>query len=165
MADLVVIKEIVVSAPEVTYELGPQGSNIDAIKQNVDAYTDARRSTDPAESARTSGKAAGRRVVIEHLYIRGGKVNIGSTLSDRTMSAPIPDINLTNIGREKSGATPGEVTEKIIEALAKTVNTTVASVDTSKVLGEAKKQFAAAQGAIEEKGKGAAGTVKGLFGK
>jgi len=45
----VIIKEIVVSAPEVTYELGPQGSNIDAIKRNVDAYTKAGRSTEKAE--------------------------------------------------------------------------------------------------------------------
>ena len=37
------------------------------------------------------------------------------------------------------------------------MNTTVASVDTSKVLGEAKKQFALAQGGIEETGKGAVG--------
>ena len=29
-SDPIVIKEIVVSAPRVTYELGPQGSNIDA---------------------------------------------------------------------------------------------------------------------------------------
>ncbi|MFH1626093.1 MAG: hypothetical protein ABID54_13200, partial [Pseudomonadota bacterium] len=37
----IVIKEIVVTAPEVTYEIGSQGSNIEALRRNVDAYTGA----------------------------------------------------------------------------------------------------------------------------
>jgi hypothetical protein len=40
-SDSVSIKEIVVSAPQVTYELGPDGSNIDAIKRNANAYIKA----------------------------------------------------------------------------------------------------------------------------
>ncbi len=165
-SDPVVIKEIIVSAPEVTYELGPQGSNIDAIKRNVDAYTKAGKDGATTEKTESAGEAkkAGRKVVIENLYIRNGRVKIGSTLSDKTMNVPLPDIHLTNIGKQKGGATPGEVAEKIIGALGQSANTAIASVDTSKVLGEAKKQFSAAAGGIQEKGKSALGGVKGLFG-
>ncbi len=165
-SDPVVIKEIVVSAPEVTYELGPQGSNIDAIRRNVDAYTKAGKageSRETTEGTAESKKSPGRKVVIENLYIRNGRVKVGSTLSDKTMSLPLPDIHLTNIGKQKGGATPGEVAEKIIGALGQSANTAIASVDTSKVLGEAKKQFSAAAGGIQEKGKSALGEVKGLF--
>ena len=161
-SDPVIIKEIVVSAPQVTYELGPDGSNIDAIKRNVDAYTKAGQATEGTAKKKTNG---GPRFVIENLYVRNGKVDIGSSLSDKTMSAPLPDIHLTDIGKQKNGATPGEVTDKIIDALGKSVNTTVASVDTSMVLGEAKKEYAAARGEIEQKGKAAAGGLKKLFGK
>jgi len=161
-SDPVIIKEIVVSAPQVTYELGPDGSNIDAIKRNVDAYTKAGQATEGTAKKKTNG---GPRFVIENLYVRNGKVDIGSSLSDKTMSAPLPDIHLTDIGKQKNGATPGEVTDKIIDALGKSVNTTVASVDTSMVLGEAKKEYAAARGEIEQKGKAAAGGLKRLFGK
>jgi hypothetical protein len=161
-SDPVIIKEIVVSAPHVTYELGPQGSNIDAIKRNVDAYTKAGQTTEGLAKEKKDG---GPRFVIENLYIRNAKVDIGSSLLDKTMSAPLPDIHLTNIGKQKRGATPGEVAEKIIDALGKTVNTTVASIDTSKVLGEAKKQFAVAAGGIEEKAKGAVGGIGKIFGK
>jgi hypothetical protein len=160
--DPVVIKEIVVAAPHVTYELGPQGSNIDVIKRNVNAYSKAEKTTGGAPTEKKDG---GPRFVIENLYIRNGKVDIGSSISDKTMSAPLPDIHLTNIGKEKNGATPGEVTEKIIDALGKTVSTTVASVDTSQVLGEAKKQFGLATGGVEQTGQGAVSGVKGLFGK
>ena len=166
-SDPIVIKEIVVSAPEVTYELGPQGSNIDAIKRNVDAYTKGGKDSgtgEKAESAPGSKKAAGRKIVIENLYIRNGRVNIGSTLSDKTMSAPLPDIHLTDIGKQKGGATPGEVAERIIGALGQSANAAIASVDTSKVLGEAKKQFSAAGGGLEGKGKSAVGGLKKLFG-
>jgi hypothetical protein len=104
-------------------------------------------------------------MVIEHLYIRNAKVNIGSSLTDNTISAPLPDIHLTDIGKQKNGATPGEVAEKIIDALGKSVNTTVASVDTSQVLGEAKKQFGVAAGGIQEKAKGAVGGIGKIFGK
>jgi hypothetical protein len=45
------------------------------------------------------------------------------------------------------------------------VNTTVASVDTSQVLGEAKKQFGVAAGGIQEKAKGAVGGIGKIFGK
>lgn len=161
-SDPVVINEIIVSSPEVTYELGPQGTNIDAIRRNVDAYTKARASASQTAAEKPGG---GPRFVIENLYIRKGKVEIGSSLSDQTMSATLPDIHLTNIGKQKKGATPGEVAERVVDALGRAVNTTVAKVDTSKVLGEAKKQFGAATSGFEEKAKGAMGGMKGLFGQ
>lgn len=37
--DTVIIKEIVIAGPEITYEVGSGGSNIDAIKKNVDSFS------------------------------------------------------------------------------------------------------------------------------
>jgi len=45
------------------------------------------------------------------------------------MSVPLPEIRLADIGKQKNGATPGRVTQKLIDAPGKTVNTTVANVD------------------------------------
>lgn len=161
-SDPIVIKEIVVAAPHVTYELGPQGSNVAMIQHNVDTYTKTRRAGGETVKEPANG---GPRFVIENLYMRNGKVDIGSTLSDKTMSTALPDIHLTNIGKQSNGATPGEITEKIIDALGATVETTVARVDTSQVLGEARKQFGTVKSGIEEKAKGTVGDVRGLFGK
>ena len=36
--DVIVINEIAIDGPEVTYELGENGNNIDTIKSNVEAY-------------------------------------------------------------------------------------------------------------------------------
>ncbi|MCZ6623383.1 MAG: hypothetical protein O7B35_03965 [Deltaproteobacteria bacterium] len=161
----VVIKEIVISAPQVTYELGPKGSNIDAIKRNVDAYMGKMRNKTRDKSTSKGSDKEGRNLVIEHLYIRDGKVDISSTvLQGKTLSAPLPDIHLTDIGKKKGGATPGEVAEKVLGALRQAVGKAVASVGPGKLLGTAKEGVAAAKGAIEESAKGAADSLKKLFG-
>jgi len=165
-ADPIVIKEIVISAPEVTYEIGPGGSNIDAIKRNINSYMGKGKDKPSEKSApESSEKKAGRKLVIEHLYVRNGKVDIGSTLMEgQTLSASLPDIHLTNIGKKKGGATAGEVAEQIFAAISQGVGSAVAKVDPTKILGAAKEQAAGAQGTIEEGAKGAVDAVKGLFG-
>ena len=36
--DPIVIEEIVITSPQITYELGSKGSNLDAIQMNVESY-------------------------------------------------------------------------------------------------------------------------------
>ena len=164
--DTVVIKEVVITAPEITYELGPNGSNIDAIRRNVESYMGA-----GAGQAR-GGDAAGTKLVIEDLYIRGGKVAVSATaLEGRTLSAALPDIHLTGIGRDKGGATPAEVLDRVIGA----VGQAVASLGLGKMLDAAKERAAGATEALAkgtagardllDKGaRDAGGTLKKLFG-
>jgi hypothetical protein len=164
--DPVVIREIAISAPQVTYELGPNGSNIDAIKRNINAYV-GKGKDKPKENgtAKNGEKKEGRKLVIEHLYIRNGKISIGSTLMQgKTLSAPLPDIHLTDIGKKKGGATAGEVAEKVFDAISKGVGSAVAKVDPRKMLGAAKEGIAEFEGSIKERAKGAADSVKRLLG-
>ena len=168
--DTVVIKEVVITAPEITYELGPNGSNIDAIRRNVESYMGA-----GAGQAR-GGDAAGTKLVIEDLYIRGGKVAVSATaLEGRTLSAALPDIHLTGIGRDKGGATPAEVLDRVIGAVGQAAGKAVASLGLGKMLGAAKEQAAGATQALAkgtagardllDKGaRDAGGTLKKLFG-
>jgi len=164
--DPVVIKEIVISAPEVTYELGSKGSNIDAIQRNINAYmTRGQDKTKDKKTPKGDGKKD-RRLVIENLYIRNGKVNIGSpALQGKSLIVPLPDLHLTDIGKKKGGATPGEVAEKVFGALSQGVIKAVVTVDTAKILGTVKQGATGVQGALEEGAKGSADALKGLFGK
>src|SRR3970040_722667 len=41
LSDTFAIRELVISAPEITYELGPGGSNLTALQKNVEAYAGA----------------------------------------------------------------------------------------------------------------------------
>ena len=163
--DAVVIKEIVISEPQVTYELGPGGSNIDAIKRNVDAYMGTRRDKAKKKGTPKGSDKEGRRLVIEHLYIRKGRVDISSTvLQGKALSVPLPDLHLIDIGKQKGGATPSEVAEKVIGAISQGVGKAVARVGPDKVLGAAKEGVARAKGAIEEGAKDTIKAIKKLFG-
>lgn len=86
-----VIKEIVIAGPEITYEVGANGSNIDGIKQNVDSYSTLSKS-DPYEKkeAEPSDKKQ-KKLIIEKLIVRDGKINVSASfLNGKSMSVSYP---------------------------------------------------------------------------
>ena len=123
--DTVVIKEIVIDGPVITYELGANGSNIDAIQSNVEAYM-ARFGGGGAPSEK-SGE--GPKLIIDDLYIRGGAVDVSATFLDgQSLGSDLPDIHLEDIGREDEGASPAEIAEKIIAAITEGATGAVSSL-------------------------------------
>jgi len=194
--NLIVIDEVMVRAPEITYEIGSSGSNIDTIQKNVESFMKA-ISDDPGGKssayAKPSDSEAGPKVVINHFYIKGGKVNVSaSLLKGKTLTTPLPDIHLADIGKESGGATPAEVVDQIIAAITKSSGTAASAVDLSAlglsdISGKATEMGGAAvdaaKGAMEGTAKdamdgavggagdaakdameGAGGALKGLFG-
>ena len=103
--DVIVVKELVLVAPDVTYEREGGTSNVEVIQKNIDSYV-----------ARTLGKSEGppKKFVIENLYVRDGKVRYGSTLS-----MPLPDLHLRDVGKKTNGATAGEVAKQTWDAIAR----------------------------------------------
>lgn len=164
--DPIVIKEVVVQAPRVTYEIGPGGSNIDAIRKNVEQTS--------AAAVGGSSDAAGEspRIVIEHLYLRQAAVDVSATsIGGKSMSATLPEIHLTDIGRDENGATPAEVAAEVMTALTGRVNGFVSGLDLSGVLQGVENLPAslegltgAAAGRAGDAVKGADDPVKKLFG-
>lgn len=168
--DLIVIKEIAIDAPEVTYELASGGgSNIDAIQKNVNAYT----AKLGGGAKKEEKKGEGPKLIIDHIYIRGGKVNVASSLlKGQSLGAPLPTIHLTDIGKDKKGATPGEVASKVLDAITKGATSAVSTLNLDKLKGlatgagdAAKKALEGAPGAAGDAAKGAADKLKGLLGK
>lgn len=164
--------------PQVTYELGSDGSNIDTIQKNVDSYVKS-LTGGGAKSDKEKEKSSeknGKKLIIEKLIIRDGKVNVSaSILKGKTMTVSLPNIQLNDIGKEKNGASPGEVADKIFGALHKKIGEVVNPLD----LGQAKKLVESAASGIKdtlEKGasgskelldkgvEGVGGAVKGLLG-
>ncbi len=160
----IVIKEIVVSAPEVTYEVGSGGTNIDAIQRNINAYLGIGKGKKGEKSPSEEGKE-GPKLVIENFYVRNGQVNVSATiLQGKKMSAALPDLHLKDIGKDKGGAKPGEVVEKVIASIGQAASMAVGTLNIDNILGTAKKGLTGAKSAIEESTKGATETLKGLFG-
>ena len=129
--DTLIIHEITISAPQVTYELGPKMSNIDAIRRNVDAALGpAGNKTAAGEKTTTQAGEDGLKVIIENLYIRRGRVNISaSLLKGRKLSAALPDIHLKDIGKKKGGVSPGEVLDQVLDAVGGGASQAVASLN------------------------------------
>ena len=127
-ADRVVVREIVVDGPEVTLEGSLSGSNLSRIQENVESFVSA--------SPKGEKPAKEMKVVIGLFKVTNGKLNLSLTaLGGKSLSVPLPDIELRGIGRKSGGATVGEAAKEI---------------------------FGAVTGAAL---KAAAGMVKGLFGK
>lgn len=126
--DPIVIKEVVIAGPEVTYELGTEGSNLDAIQKNVESFGGS-------GGGKSEGGSEGPKVIIEHLYLRNGKVNVSAAaLGGQSMSASLPEIHLQDIGKEKGGASHAEVAEKVMAALTSQVSGFVGTLDLGGIL-------------------------------
>jgi len=104
--DVVVIRELLLVAPDVVYERGQGSDNLALIQKNVDAWV--------ARNAGSGKKAdgPGRKFVIQNLIIRGGKAHFGTALA-----SPIPELHLRDVGRKTEGATAGEVVKQVWGAM------------------------------------------------
>jgi uncharacterized protein involved in outer membrane biogenesis len=148
----VVIKEVVIASPSVTYERGSDGGNLEKIQENVQRYAGMAPGGQTQPSAPADGKDEPK-FIIENLYVRDGKVAIShAALQGRTLSSGLPTIHLKDIGKDKGGATPAEVAEKVVGAITQQASK-IASVDLDKALGQLK-------GAVGEQLQGVGGAVQ-----
>jgi hypothetical protein len=178
MSDTIVVKEVVIGAPQVTYEFGAGGSNIGTIQKNVEKMAGG---SSGGGSSSSSGGGSGKKVVIENLYVRDGKVNVSADfLQGKQTGTNLPTIHLKDIGKSSGGASPTEVAEQVIAAITKASTSAVGKLDVGAIKDALGKELGAKMGDVQKtleqgtggatdaikKGTGDAGkTLKGLFGK
>jgi len=126
-----VIKQILVGAPEVTYELGANGgSNIQAIQDHAKAYVakvgGGSAPSEPAKPAEDNKPAT--KLVIDLLAVTSGKVTLASPIPGIAGTAPLADIHLANIGKDSGGATSQQVAEQLLNALSKSVTSAISGL-------------------------------------
>src|SRR5262249_7773673 len=111
----IVIKQIDVEHPEVTYEAGRGGSNLQTIQKNAMAYAQSMMGATPPPAP---GAPPPRKLQIDDLYVRSGKVNVSATiLQGQALGVDLPTIHLANIGRG-GGATPAEVAAQVLGSIS-----------------------------------------------
>ena len=71
-SDIITINKIDIQAPEVTYELGSSGSNINAIQNNVDAFV-KKYVGDSKPGEKSAANEGGTKMVIDHVYVKGAR--------------------------------------------------------------------------------------------
>ena len=157
----IVIKEIVIEAPQVIYEVALGSTNIGTIQENVEAYAaklgaGGGGGDQPASDDEAAG--GGTKVIIENLYIRNVRVAVSASfLGGKDAGATIPEIHLKDLGKSDGGATAGEVAAKILDALSDAVIDVVADLD---IEGMADALKGHGEGLLNKAGEG----IKSLFG-
>ena len=164
-SDPVIIKEVIITGPEVVYEFGDDGvSNLDRLNKNVQSKSGG--------GEKSSGGGDSPNIVIESLVLQGGKVAVVAPLLNEKLSVPLPTIRLKDIGKDGKGATPEEIATQIMDAVLKGAQNAVANakINVDQLTGAAMKQVEEAAGeatkALEDATGGAGGAgdaVKDLF--
>jgi len=174
--DVIVIDEVMVNAPEITYEIGAGGSNIAAIQHNVENFMKVVSGPAKASSGGDAGKGdkEGPKIVINDFYIKNGKVNVSASLMQgKSLTTALPEIHLEDIGKDEGGASPAEVVNQLIAAITDKAGGAAGSLDLSQLgladisgkaaeLGSAAKE--AAEGALKNATDGALKDVGGKLG-
>jgi hypothetical protein len=120
--DVIVITEVVIQSPEVTYESGSAGNNLETIQKNIERYV-------ARFGAGKQDAGPKKKLIIENLYIRDGKVNVNTALTiGKTVSSSIPNLHLRDIGRKSNGASAGEVAKEVWDALLRSTGSVVSSL-------------------------------------
>jgi len=168
LSDKLIIEEILIDGPEITYEGGPSGSNISKIQDNVAAFGKSVAPKEGAESKSQKKDPTQKKVQINDFILKNGKVTMSATmLKGQALTIPLPDIHLRDIGKESGGVTVQKAAAEVIVAINKSVVQAVAS--SGKLLEKGVEAAGeAAKGIGSEAGKTGSKAVeglKGLFGK
>jgi hypothetical protein len=133
LADKIVVRSVEIRAPEITFEGNPLGdNNLKKLLDNVNAS--AGSGSAAASNAPASGAAKpGKKFEVDDLLLTGVKVHaIINGIVSKDFTLTIPDIHLTDLGKDSDGITAADLTKKILSQI--TTNTIKAVGDYAKTL-------------------------------
>ena len=119
LSDKIIVKSIRIEAPQITIEIGPGGSNLQCIQENLESY--AGSSTDetkPADEKAPAESKPGKKLQVDEVIISGGKVTLGAAaLGGKLIEAPLPEIRMSNLGQGPEGITGAELGKQILSQI------------------------------------------------
>jgi hypothetical protein len=108
-SDVIVVKELTIEAPDVVYDKGTDGSNVEAIQRNIDEY--GKTHGDQEKTAKDD--AAAKRFIIESLQIRNGKIR----LTGRDTVIDLPALQMRDVGKSRGGMTGAEIASVVVKQM------------------------------------------------
>lgn len=119
-SDKIIVKSVIVEAPEITYEQSLSGNNLSKIKANVASTTGGNEAAPakPKEPGPAKENKPSKKLQVNEFVITGGKVHVSVTgLGGQTATMPLPEIRLQNLGTGPEGITPTELTTQVLQAV------------------------------------------------
>ena len=115
--DVVLVRKVAVIAADINYETSDAGSNFDVIQRNVDGFV-KRNLGKSGTPDKDKPKGPGKKLIIEHLSIHDAKVSYApALLQGKSITVPLPNIDLRNLGKARGGATPAQLTSEVMGAI------------------------------------------------
>ena len=124
-SDEVVIEEIRITAPKITYEKGLDSSNISKIKENVDKYASKGGGGDgEGEDPGTTGEGTSKKVRIKRIVLEEGEIAVSIVaFQGKTVALPLPAVNYEP--KDDEARPVGEVAQDLFGVIAKAIEDAV----------------------------------------
>ena len=160
-SDVIHIKEVVIEAPDIIYEMAGGTSNLQTIQNNV-----ARAAGSGGGDAKASSDGPSKKVVIDNLYLRNAKAALSAgILGGKVIPLPLPDLHLKDIGKKSNGATMSEASKQVLDSITAAATSAAGKIDLKGMAEGATKALGDVSKGAGDAAKGAADKLKGLFGK
>ena len=149
---VVVIDKVIVKAPQIFYEINDKGNaNVDVLKKNIEKKTAGLKSSEKPASNGDSNEEI--KFIIKKFVIANAEVDARiAALNGKDISANLPRIEFTDLGKKSAGATAGEIAEQVTSVLISRTTKAVAEMGVQQYLG---KSAEAAKAELEKKAKDA----------
>ena len=114
LSDTLHIRKILIDGAELNYELGRQGSNIQALQKNIENAVGSMGGSESSEQESSGGKD----LIVDDIYINGAQVTAKTTLfGGKEESLVLADIHLQDIGTEQGGVPASVVVDRVMTAV------------------------------------------------
>ena len=160
LTDTIIVDEILVNKPVISYEMmSLTQNNIADIINNINKYSAPKSSatakTDVTEEVTDNSSA--KKVIIKKLTVSNGEINGAMTAAPNVISAsiPLPTIELKNIGEKSEGVSVAKSIALIMNKLLSSVSTTVISNNLANLKG-------VANGAVDKAKETTDGVISGV---
>lgn len=160
MTDTIVVEDIEISKPEITYEMPDfTTSNVMQIQENIAKNTTSAPKTEVVEEVEVKEEVAekGKSVIIRKVLVEGGALSAITPLQkdETALVLNMPAIELTGIGEEKKGVS---ISESVITIFNKILFNATSVV--TGALGSASEMAQKAASATLDEAKNVADTAK-----
>jgi hypothetical protein len=118
----------------VTYEWKSDVSNLKVLQRNVEKFAGiggGDNKSSGGESSSSSSDQGGKKLIIDRIVLRDGKVSVRASaafLKGKKLDAPLPNIELKDIGKKEGGASAGDVIAKVMGAVTGAAGKAVGSL-------------------------------------
>lgn len=131
LGDTIVVNELVIEQPELTYETKVVSSNIGDLLKNIEASVGGGKDKPEDPNAKP------RKFIVKHFRLADGKVTLG--VGAAALPLPLPALELKDLGVKEGGLTAGQLSFAVMrQVLANVVSaTTGAALKSGGTMGAA----------------------------